>query len=268
MCVLNLIENTKNRKFVLVIKANMAGTNSYAQYMSGGTQNSFKDWGKNAMNAHTAMLVIAVILLIIAFVWLIGLSGVQTGSCTTSGLGSLVASSMGDDLTPNPTYEVISEFFIALFLILGVGMLAYVLTTKRAADKLIEKGEVYSALIVNGKKDIDANMVTEANKQQLQNEVQLLGLPVNTISVGLKSIKDKANARTAATGAYMKKGAREAADAYDDSMMTSKVKRETRIKNQTRSKQYYGDGDDNNATKDKDKDEDEDENQKSEDEDK
>lgn len=242
----------------------MAGNNSWAQSMSGGKQNSFLDWSKATMNTHTPMIVVAFLLLMIAFIWLIGLSGVQTGSCTTSGLGSLVASSTNEDLTPNPTYEVVSEFFIAMFLILGVAMLAYVMTTKRAADKLIERGEVYGALIVNGKKDLDPNMIDETKKKELENNITLLGLPVNTISAGLKSIKDQANARGKASYAYMKGGARESADVYDNSMAKSAEDRKARIARETRPQMYpnssmsNGKNDDNKKSDDDDDDDDDD----------
>lgn len=207
------------------------GDNSAAKYLSGGTQNNFKDWGKNAMDGHSAIIAIGVILLVLAFIWLIGLSGVQTGSCTTSGLGSLVASSLGEDLTPNPTYEVISEFFIVLFVILGVGMIAYVLTTKRAADKLLEKGEVYSALIVNGKKDIDAAQVEAAEKAQLEKGITLLGLPVTMLSDAIKIQKDNASASAAATAALVTGG--RVSDAYDRKISESRAARAERIRRQT-----------------------------------
>lgn len=198
-------------------------------------QKSFVDWGKATMNTHTPMLVIAVILLVLAFIWLIGLSGVQTGSSTASGFGSIVMSSMNEDMTTiNPTYEVISEFFIVLFVILGIGMLTYVLTIKKAASKLIDRGEVYSALIVNGKKDLDAATVTKANKEQLQKEITLLGMPVDTISAGIKALQDKGKATGASTSALVR-GDR-MSDAYDKSMNKSTTDRSDRIAKQTRKK--------------------------------
>lgn len=177
---------------------------------------------KSNMNGHNVMLVIAVIILLIAFVWLIGLSGVQTGSSTTSGFGSIVLSSQLDDGTVNPTYEVVAEFFIALFLIIGVGMLAYVLTVKRVANKLIDEHEYYSALVVNGKKDVSKDLRDESLKQQAQNEITLLGLPTTTIADGIRVAKNRTVAtgnaiggafRGAASGAY-----RGAADAYNRSV--------------------------------------------------
>lgn len=141
------------------------------------------------INNHNIMMFFAIVFLIIGFVWLIGLSGAQTGSCTTSGFGSLVLSSENSNGDINSTYEVVAEFFISLFLILGVAMLTYILTLKKSSQKLIEKGQIYSALIVNGGKNIDDKAFTDAEKEQLQSTITLMGLPTNTISAGLTAIK-------------------------------------------------------------------------------
>jgi hypothetical protein len=138
------------------------------------------------LNNHNIMMFFAVLFLIIAFVWLIGLSGVQTGSSTASGFGSIFASSLTDVGTTNPTYEVVAEFFIAMFLILGIAMFTYVVTVKKSAQKLIEKGDIVGAFYVNGGKEITPDAMTQAQKDTLKAQITLLGLPTTVISDGLK----------------------------------------------------------------------------------
>jgi hypothetical protein len=147
---------------------------------------------KTFQNAHNVMLFFAIIFLLIGFIWLICLSGVQTGSSTTSGFGSLVLSSEDSTGNTNSTYEVLAEFFIVLFLCIGVAMLTFVLTTKKDANKLIAAGQNYAALIVNGNKNVSEADIKGAEKADIQNMISNLGLPSNTLSVGLTTIKSGA----------------------------------------------------------------------------
>lgn len=162
-----------------------------------GARNLYKNHSvsdsKRYLNNHNIMLVFAIIILFIAFFWLIALSGVQTGSSATSGFGSIFDSSGSIDTNgdTNPTYEVVAEFFIALFLIIGMVMLTYVLTVKKTASKLIEHGHDMAALIINGNKDITPEVMARMQKEGLQNYVNVLGLPANTIKEGLIAIKEK-----------------------------------------------------------------------------
>lgn len=210
------------------------------------------DGFSKAMNAHTGMLIAAIILIVISFIWLVGLSGVQTGSSTTSGFGSIVMSSEIDDGTVNPTYEVVAEFFIFLFLVIGVGMLAYVLTTTRAATKLLKNGQYHAALIVNGNKDVNKDTLTDAQKEQIQSNITLLGYPVTTIADGIKASKDKAIAATSAAGAAvygMGEGAyRGATNKYNDSLEKRKKKNED--KNRKRTSKNNNDDHDNSSNTD------------------
>lgn len=145
---------------------------------------------KTFLNNHNIMLFFSVLFLILAFIWLIGLSGVQTGSCDTCGFGSIVLCSQDSNGDVSSTYEVVAEFFIILLTVLGVGMLTYVLTIKRAAIKLADKGENYAAMIVNGNKNITPEVAKAAKEGQLQNLVLDIGLPGNTIKAGLAAIKN------------------------------------------------------------------------------
>ena len=149
---------------------------------------------KTYINGHTILIVFAVIFLIIAFLGLIALSGAQTGSSNTSGIGSLVISSTnGDpDGTVNPTTEVVGEFLIVVLIVLGVAMLTYALTMRKSVGHLLEKKQVYAALIIDGNKKVDEKDIKEIEGEQLDYLLGDLGLPKNTISAGLDSIKTNA----------------------------------------------------------------------------
>ena len=136
------------------------------------------------LNKHNVMMGFAIIFLILAFVWAFCLSGVQTGSSTTSGFGSVVLSSQDEGGTVNSTYEVVAEFFIILFLFIGVYMLSYILTLKSASGKLIGKGQTYAAIVINGSKDVnesDFKKMDDASKNAL---IDNMGMPTNIISKG------------------------------------------------------------------------------------
>lgn len=144
------------------------------------------------MNSHKVMLVFAIIFLFLGFFGLLALSGAQTGSCYTSGLGSAIRSSTGDgeeDGHPTPTAEVLAEFFIFLFLCLGVGMVTYIFVVKKKAGQLLDAGEPKAALIVNGKKDITPEDIKQAEKDQLMFGLKDVGLPSGVISAGLEYLK-------------------------------------------------------------------------------
>lgn len=146
---------------------------------------------KTFLNAHNIMLAFAIIFLFIALVGLIALSGAQTGSSETSGVGSLVVSSTGGQQNGeiNPTAEVISEFFIILFTILGVAMLTYVVITKKHATDLLNKGQLYAAMIINGNKSISESDLKDAKVDELKKLVVDVGLPSNTLSLGVAAAK-------------------------------------------------------------------------------
>lgn len=154
------------------------------------------DSNKTFLNAHNGMLGIAIVLLIIAVIGLISLCGVQTGSSNTSGCGSAIQSSTGGEENGqiNPTTEVVAEFFIVLFTVIGVAMLTYVLTIKKASSKLIEKNQKYAAIIINGNKTtLTKEQIESIQGDELKQLVSDVGLPSNTISMGLKAIKSGAN---------------------------------------------------------------------------
>ena len=147
---------------------------------------------KTFLNSHNVMLFFAVVFLIIALVGLIALSGAQTGSSETSGVGSLVISSTGGQVNGeiNPTAEVISEFFIILFTVLGIAMLTYVILTKKYATDLLNKGHLAAAMIINGNKSITEKDLKEADVEDLKRLVVDVGLPSNTLSLGAAAAKN------------------------------------------------------------------------------
>lgn len=171
--------------------------------MSGSSKNNLSDY-KTFLNKHNFILIFGIIILIIGFLGLISLCGIQTNSCTTSGLGSFVESSTGgeEDGQINTTAEVIGEFLIVLFVIVGVAMIAYVVTLNGVTDKLIKKNELYAAVVVNGNKSLTKTDVENLKKEQVQYLVTDIGLPSNTISEGLKALN---KAATAVKNTYNKK---------------------------------------------------------------
>jgi hypothetical protein len=137
---------------------------------------------KRFLNGHNIMFGFALFFIIVAFIWLVGLCGAQTGSSTTSGFGSIVLASQGDNGDVSSTYEVVAQVFITLFLILGIGMLTYVMTVKKSAEKLIDAGEYKAAIIINGNNKLTSEDIEKLNKEQAKNLVRNLGLPSNTLS--------------------------------------------------------------------------------------
>lgn len=138
------------------------------------------------MNSHKLMLFFAIIFIIIALVGLIALSGAQTGSSNTSGSGSMIKSSTGGEENGqiNPTSEVVAEFFIIMFTILGVAMLTYVYTIKKSSSKLFDADMPYAALVVGGKKieEISQEDIDSAKKDQLMGLASKVGIPATVIS--------------------------------------------------------------------------------------
>lgn len=159
------------------------------------SNNKKYDSNKTFLNTHNVMFGFAIMFLIIAIVGLISLSGVQTGSSNTSGCGSAIQSSTGgqQDGQINPTAEVVAEFFIVLFTVLGVAMITYVMTIKGAAKKLVEANQNYAAILINGNKGISEDDIKSAEKDQLMHLVSDVGLPSNTIQMGLQAIKNTKN---------------------------------------------------------------------------
>ena len=159
------------------------------------SNNKKYDSNKTFLNTHNVMFGFAIMFLIIAIVGLISLSGVQTGSSNTSGCGSAIQSSTGgqQDGQINPTAEVVAEFFIVLFTVLGVAMITYVMTIKGAAKKLVEANQNYAAILINGNKGISEQDIKGAEKEQLMHLVSDVGLPSNTIQMGLQAIKNTKN---------------------------------------------------------------------------
>lgn len=152
------------------------------------------------MDGHFPMLIFGVIFLILAFFGAIALSGAQTGSCYTSGLGSAIRSSTGgeEDGNPNPTAEVLAEFFIFILLAAGVAMVTYVMVVKKKAGQLLDAGQTKAALIVNGNKKLDKEDIDAAQKDQLMHSLKDLGLPNNVITAGLQALKNGANSTMSA----------------------------------------------------------------------
>lgn len=165
------------------------------------------------INRHTVLIIVGVICVFIAIVGFLSLCGYQTGTCETSGVGSLVTSSFETtDGEINPTAEVLSEFLIIMFTVIGVAMLAYVWTISRASKKLVKEGDTLGALMINGKKDIKPEDLKKAEMEELTTVSAKLGIPPNALQMGLQMAKQKMQQG----GAYMNRKAGEAGTYMND----------------------------------------------------
>ena len=173
----------------------MSSNDSTGSYTATKALSSAYSAAKN-INGHTIMLIIGFICLIIALVGFFSLCGVQTGTCETSGVGSLVVSSTGgsEDGTINPTTEVVAEFLIIMFTVIGVAMLAYVWTITRVTKKLLLDNKYpAAAILINGVKNIDEKDIKTAEMQEMKTISAKLGIPPNALSMSMQYAKDKMN---------------------------------------------------------------------------
>lgn len=170
--------------------------NQYGEYSTTAAYKGVKD-SISKINNHTIMIIFGVIFILLAFIAFFTLCGYQTGTCETSGTGSMVTSCFEtSDGKSNTSAEVLAEFLIMLFTLIGVGMLTYVWTITRASKKLIESNpkQTLAALIINGKKDISPEDLKEAEKEELMTISAKMGIPPSVIANAAASAK-----RTAAT---------------------------------------------------------------------
>lgn len=165
--------------------------NQRGEYSTTAAYRGVKD-SISKINNHTIMIFFGVIFILLAFIAFFSLCGYQTGSCDTSGTGSMVTSSFeSSDGKSNTSAEVMIEFLIMLFTLVGVGMLTYVWTITRASKKLIESNprQTLAALIINGKKDISPEDLKEAEKEELMTISAKMGIPASAIANAAESAK-------------------------------------------------------------------------------
>lgn len=159
---------------------------------------SGKEMGKKSydyaagLNRHTWMIVVSIILLFVGLIGFISLCGAQTGSSETAGCGSLVASSTGDDGEGDidPTTEVVAEFLIVLFFVLGIGLLTYAWTITSVSKKLINEGFTSAALNINKNGNVSSDELDEAKKDEFNNLANELGFSAKNVK---KSVEEKYN---------------------------------------------------------------------------
>lgn len=176
-------------------------------------------------NQHMVVLIFGIIFVIIALVGLFALWGAQTGSSQASGIGSLVMSSTSEDGEMSATTEVLSEFLIIMFTVLGIAMLTYVWVVDRNVKKLVDNGQVYGAILVSGNKKVTPEMTEAAKKDQLKEDIKDLNLPSSVIDAGLKSIKEGATIaarKTSNAGARISGAAAGAAAGYSNAKIKGK----------------------------------------------
>lgn len=210
--------------------------------MSSSYSQKAKDYGNKAYdsafkNQHLIVMIFGIIFIVFAFLGLIALWGYQTGSSETSGLGSMVVSSTGEDGEPSTTSEVVAEFLIVLFTILGIGMLTYVWVVDRNVKTLVNNGQVYGAILVAGNKKITPEMAEDAKKDQLKVDISDLNLPSSVIDAGLKSINQGANTAgrmTMNAGRRVSAAASGAAAGYKNAQVKSKSPSKSQSKSQTK----------------------------------
>lgn len=130
----------------------MKSVNKGVAYLNKGVVDGPK-WTLEKIKTFNWVFWIGFLLLVLALAGFITISGAQTGSSQTSGLGSMVISSTNPNGTDmNPTTEVVGEFLCILLLVFGVSMITYSWTTSKIQKELIETGNYVSALVVNGGK--------------------------------------------------------------------------------------------------------------------
>lgn len=171
------------------------GGYSFNNAMSGmynGAKNTVN--AASMINKHTWMLVIGVIFLILAVLGFFSICGAQTGSCTTSGIGSAVESSTGGDGNLNPTTEVVGEFLVFLLLGISVGLLTYVWTMSNVSKKLLDgaNGNMYAgaALLINGKGAIDVNTLTQIEKNEMMYLTTKFGISPDVLNKAYASSRN------------------------------------------------------------------------------
>jgi len=168
---------------------------SYNDYEENSGRNRFGrtiDFAKS-INSHAYLLAAGIIFILIAILGFFALSGAETGSCYTSGLGSMVQSCTGGDGEGDvdSTTSVVSTFLILMFTILGVGMVAYVWTINNVSKKLIAEKQVYAALIANGKTDLNPDDIKAAEMQELTSLTGKFGISEHAFSDALSIAKRK-----------------------------------------------------------------------------
>lgn len=147
---------------------------SYMKQLYNSTAKTVSKWGdagteKMYKNSHNIMMAFGIILLLIAIIGFFVISGVQTGSSDNTSSGSMVTSSTGgqEDGEINPTAEVISEFLVVCFLIIGVGLVVYAWTISNVQSNLFKNGAYRAALWVAGKKDTSEEVKKEASEAEI-----------------------------------------------------------------------------------------------------
>lgn len=130
---------------------------------------------KDNLNSHKFVYAFAFIFILLSLIWIIGLSGAQTGSSTVMGAGSILSINPTDD--PDPTYEVVVEGLVFIFVFIGVAMGVYYYTKSKIADDLISKGYLSAGLEVDGKKDINKETEMMAKREEISKLSSQIGMP-------------------------------------------------------------------------------------------
>lgn len=174
--------------------------NTDGHYSTSLAYNGMKD-SISKINSHTLLIFFGVIFILMAFITFFTLCGYQTGTCDTSGTGSMVTSCFeSSDGKSNTSSEVVAEFLIMLFTLIGVGMLTYVWTITSASKKLLAEKQTAAALIINGK-DVTERDLKTAEKEELMTMSAKLGIPPSVIANAAASARNG----MAAPGRYMSK---------------------------------------------------------------
>lgn len=175
---------------------------------------------KNKLNNHTLMICFAVFFIIFAFICLLALWGAQTGSCETSGLGSALRSSQDDTGEISATSEVIAEFMIVLFTVIGVGMLTWALCIKHNSSKLVAEKEYKAALLINSSKNVTADDIAAATKDQMEKDAADAKIPLGMWNKFKAGMANTGRDLYDETGRFYSSGARKTGNAYRQTKAT------------------------------------------------
>lgn len=129
----------------------------------------------DGLSQHNFAYFIAWLFILIALLWIIGLSGAQTGSSTSVGAGSL--SSINPDGDPNSNYEVFVEAISIVLIAVAMGILTYYYTKTKIASDLIAKGYGAAAIEVDGDKNINKDQLNKYKKDEIAKLMKEVGPP-------------------------------------------------------------------------------------------
>lgn len=150
-----------------------------------------KTFSETYLDKKTGALIFAIIIILVGFILFLQVSSVQMTGDASGLAGSSMASSGsenedGDDTTYNSYCAGFTEFIAMLLVVGGIYWLAYILTVKKDADKLVKGGHLLAACAIDAKKGVTASneliqtQITINEEEALRRGMQIHHLDVET----------------------------------------------------------------------------------------